>query len=63
MGNPFSHKAATLAKFRVSSREEAIERYEQYLLGTPELMARLHELKGKTLGCWCAPRRRQGRSP
>lgn len=55
-GNPFSHQAGTLAQFRVGSREEAIERFEQYLLDTPELMARLHELKGKTLGCWCAPK-------
>ncbi len=55
-GNQFSHQSGTLAKFRVGSREEAIERYEQYLLESPELMARLHELKGKTLGCWCAPK-------
>jgi hypothetical protein len=55
-GNPFSHQAGTLAKFRVGSRKEAIERYEQYLLEAPELLARLPELKGKTLGCWCAPK-------
>ena len=37
-------------------REGAIERYEEKLRGTPELLARLPELEGKTLACWCAPR-------
>ena len=54
-GNPFSHKEGTLAEFKVSSRKEAIEEYEKYLLGSQELMDKLHELKGKTLGCWCKP--------
>lgn len=36
-------------------RAEVIERYERYLLESPHLLASLHELKGKTLGCWCAP--------
>ena len=52
-GNPYSHKADTLAKFRVRTRKEAIERYEEYLLSRPDLMADLHELKWKVLGCWC----------
>lgn len=55
-GNPFSHKDGTLAEFKVSTRKEAVEKYEQYLLNSPELMADLHELKGKTLGCWCKPK-------
>lgn len=54
-GNPFSHKPGTLAKYKVDTREEAIERYEAYLLSRPDLLASLHELKGKVLGCWCAP--------
>jgi len=55
-GNPFSHKADTLAKFKVNSREEAISRYEQWLLSQPELVqAAKVLLKGKILGCWCAP--------
>jgi hypothetical protein len=37
------------------SREEVINKYEKYLLGNKELMSSLHELKGKTLGCWCDP--------
>ena len=34
-------------------RKVIIDAYEEYLLSNPELMADLHELKGKTLGCWC----------
>jgi hypothetical protein len=33
-----------------------IERYEPWLLGNDALMAALSELRGKVLGCWCAPR-------
>lgn len=54
-GNPFSHLNGTLAKFKVASREEAIAKYREWLLSQPELMAALPELKGKVLGCWCAP--------
>jgi hypothetical protein len=55
-GNPFSHLTSkTLAYYRVSTRQEAIDRYEAWLLEQPELMAALPELKGKILGCWCAP--------
>lgn len=38
------------------SREEAIARYRDYLLGRPDLLARLGELRGKRLGCFCKPR-------
>ena len=55
-GNPFSHKAGTLARHRVASREEAIERYREWLLRQPELVAKAkQELRGKVLGCWCSP--------
>ena len=55
-GNPFSHKSDTLAEFQVASREEAISRYEKWLLDQPDLMAQVKtDLKGKVLGCWCAP--------
>lgn len=46
--NPFSVKEC-------GSNEEACRRYEEYVRGRPELMARLWELRGKTLGCWCKP--------
>jgi hypothetical protein len=37
-------------------RDIIVKAYEEYLLSKPELMADLHELKYKTLGCWCAPK-------
>jgi len=55
-GNPFSHLPSTLAKFRVSTREEAVSRYREWFLAQPELVARAkRELRGKVLGCWCKP--------
>ena len=54
-GNPFSHKSGTLAEFQVDSRDEAVARYEEWIKTQPSLLASLHELKGKTLGCWCSP--------
>lgn len=55
-GNPYSHKEGTLAEFFVSSRSEAIAKYEEYLLSNKDLMNSLGELRGKTLGCWCKPK-------
>lgn len=55
-GNPFSSRSGTLAAFRVAFREEAIWEYEKWLLAQPGLVAKVRqELRGKTLGCWCAP--------
>jgi hypothetical protein len=54
--NPFSHKANSSAEIRVATRQEAIERYEAWVLTQPELLERIRrELKGKILGCWCSP--------
>ncbi len=41
---------------RDGTREQVIERYEHWLRAQPQLVADLHALTGKTLGCWCAPR-------
>lgn len=41
---------------RDGTREEVIVKYEQWLLSQPELVAALPELRGKVLGCWCAPK-------
>lgn len=38
------------------TREEVIQKYAEWIKKQPHLMAKIHELKGKTLGCWCAPR-------
>lgn len=56
-GNPFTHirDRQTRAEFIVDSRDEAVKAYEEWVKRQPHLMAALHELKGKTLGCWCAP--------
>jgi hypothetical protein len=56
-GNPFSHLPNSIAKYKVNNREEAIEKFEEWITkgGGQHLLNDLHELKGKTLGCWCAP--------
>lgn len=54
-GNPYSHKEGTLAKYKVKTRKEAIEKYRDYIMNNSELLAKLPELENKTLGCWCKP--------
>jgi len=57
-GNPWSHLPASIdtkAQFRVATREEAIEKYREYIQTRPDLLAALPELKGKRLGCYCKP--------
>lgn len=56
-GNPFSHLHKTLAQVKVASREEAISKYKEWLVKQPELVEKAKkELKGRVLGCWCAPK-------
>lgn len=54
-GNPFSHLDNTKAQFKVATREEAVESYREWIQSQPELLRDLHELKGKTLACFCKP--------
>jgi len=58
-GNPFTHikDGKTLAKFVVKDRAAAIEAYRKWITkgDGKHLLKDLHELKGKTLGCWCKP--------
>jgi len=55
-GNPYSHKRGTLARFKVSTREQAIDAYRKWLTVQPHLVAQAkQELRGKVLGCWCSP--------
>jgi hypothetical protein len=56
-GNPFTDRKSRHAEFKVGSVQEAIEKYEEWIQTQPDLMASLHELKGKTLGCWCVVRK------
>ncbi len=37
------------------SRAEILAKYRTYLMGRPDLLALLPELRGRRLGCWCAP--------
>jgi Domain of unknown function (DUF4326) len=34
--------------------------YREHILANPELLNQLHELKDKTLGCWCKPEKCHG---
>ena len=56
-GNPFSHRHGTLARYKVASREEAIEAFRNWITRGEGryLLPHLHELAGMTLGCWCKP--------
>jgi hypothetical protein len=64
-GNPFTHKQGTQAAVVVGSRAEAIQAFRDWLAGVayqeiePErrqaILDAITTLKGKVLGCWCAP--------
>lgn len=47
-GNPFSIG-------KDGTREEVIKKYRDWLFKNDELLSFIHELKGKSLDCWCAP--------
>lgn len=48
-GNPFVVGAD-------GTRREVIEKYRAMVLSRPDMLARLPELRGRVLGCWCKPR-------
>jgi len=58
-GNPYSHinDGNTIAKYIVGSRSESIKAYRDWITNGDGkyLLDDLHELCGKTLGCWCKP--------
>ncbi len=37
-------------------RKKCIELYRKFLLDNPKLLSQLEELRGKRLGCFCAPK-------
>lgn len=43
-------------------RKCVLEKYEAYVRSRPHLMAQLHTLKGKTLGCWCKDKDGKGKA-
>ena len=67
LGNPFSHKEGTRAKFVMASRDEAVEAYrgyfEEQMMHNPEFlseMRRIYRIARKSevnLVCYCAPLR------
>jgi len=60
-GNPFSHMDNTTAEFKTKSRDDAVDRYETWLLGQPDLVAAVKsELVGRDLLCFCSPKRCHG---
>lgn len=48
-GNPFKTGVH-------GTRDEVIAKYEAWVVTQPELLAALPELRGKRLGCFCAPK-------
>lgn len=57
-GNPFTHikDRTTKGQFIVKTREEAINKYREWIKSQPHLMSDLESLRGKVLGCWCKPK-------
>lgn len=53
-GNPFPMGGRTREE-KAASRREVVAQYEQHLLHSPELLAHVAVLYGKTLQCFCAP--------
>jgi hypothetical protein len=44
------------AKGRKTDHDRAVNQYRNYILKRSDLLARLTELRGKVLGCWCYPK-------
>lgn len=40
---------------RDGDRNQVVEKYRVWIQTQPNLLRKLPELKGKILGCWCAP--------
>jgi len=54
-GNPFVLEEDTDAE-----RERVLAIYRAWIVDQPDLMSSLEELRGKRLGCWCAPKKCHG---
>ena len=54
-GNPF-----VMADDSDAERERAIAAYREWIVTQPDLMSSLEELRGRRLGCWCAPKHCHG---
>lgn len=47
-GNPFMIG-------RDGNRDDVVRKYRAWILTQPDLLGTIHELRDKTLGCWCDP--------
>lgn len=63
-GNPYSHIENTKAKYKVDSRDDAVDSYKYHLWDmikrgeiTTEMLVKLD---GKRLGCFCKPKKCHG---
>ncbi|MGN9778090.1 DUF4326 domain-containing protein [Micromonospora sp. H33] len=54
---PTSPLSSPFRPGRDGTRDEVLDKYRAYLLGRPELLALRPDLRGRRLGCWCAPER------
>lgn len=52
-GNPFEIG-------KDGTRDEVVQKYKIWVMEQPELVKRISELRGKVLGCWCAPKKCHG---
>jgi hypothetical protein len=57
VGLPASKWANPFTIGRDGTRDEVIEKYRAWIVQQQDLKAALHELRGKTPACWCAPER------
>lgn len=55
-GNPFTLPDGVARKDDGTARARVIAQYRTWIKTQPLLLAALPELRGKTLGCWCAPK-------
>lgn len=57
--NPFRIKRSKDLDAVAKSRAHVLRKYERYIVelldANPKMVQLLLELRGKTLGCWCAP--------
>jgi hypothetical protein len=58
--NPFRVEKDKKGKEVPGSREKVIRQYREYIMNRPDLLSQIHELKDKTLGCWCKPEKCHG---
>jgi hypothetical protein len=52
---PGSPLACPFRPGRDGTRDDVVAKYREYLLSRPDLLALARELRGRRIGCWCAP--------